>query len=453
MMHRMTMAEMAAAVAAKTISPRELWQAHQEQIQRVNPAVNAFVKVFDQPAPGDVPGPLAGVPVTVKDSLDMAGEATACGSKLRAQHRAAADATTVARLRAAGATIIGRTNTPEFLANYETDNHLTGRTNNPWNLDRVPGGSSGGEAAAIAACCSAGGLGTDGGGSIRWPAHCCGIVGLKPTPGRVPGTGHYPSIGHPGGLLGVVGPMARTVGDTRLLFEVVAGYDSQDPFSAPVELRPLASCDRVGVMESWPGTPVQPAVRKAVQEASRLLAALGLECEEFVPEGIERAPNIWSFFFTELPAQFTAQLIGGRENDTHWTGTEFLLPALQKPAPASREVVEKLSLRDAMRARILRYMERVPVLLWPTAGVEAFEHRQRRYTTEAKEIGQFQAILPLVAVNLLGLPALSLPILLSESGMPISVQLIGRPWEEERLLALGQRIEEARGRFPLAPLA
>jgi len=453
MIQRMTMAEMAAAIQARTLSPQELWQAHQEQIQRLNPQVNAFVKVFPD-LPSAVPqGPLAGIPVTVKDSLDMAGEATACGSRLRAQHRAATDATTVARLRAAGAVIIGRTNTPEFLANYETDNHLTGRTNNPWNLERVPGGSSGGEAAAIAACMSAGGLGSDGGGSIRWPAHCCGIAGLKPTPGRIPGTGHYPQMLHPGGLLGVVGPMARTVADVRLLFEAVAGYDSQDPFSAPVPVRPLPPCDRVGVMEAWPGVPVQPSVRRAVQEAARLLASLGVECEEFTPDGLERAPNIWSFFFSELPAQFTAQLIGGREEDTHWTGTEFLLPALEKPAPSSREVVEKLSLRDAMRARILRHMERVPVLLWPAAGIEAFAHRERRYFTEGPQIGQFQAILPLTAINLLGLPALALPSLVWDCRLPVGVQLIGRPWEEERLLALGQHLEEARGRFPLAPLA
>lgn len=451
MLHRLTMAEMLAGLSAKQFSARELWQAHHEQIRRVNPLVNAFVKVIDEATPHQ--GPLAGIPVTIKDSLDMAGEATACGSRLRAQHRAGADATTVARLRAAGAQIIGRTNTPEFLANYETDNHLTGRTNNPWNLERVPGGSSGGEAAAIASCMSAGGLGSDGGGSIRWPAHCCGIAGLKPTPGRIPGTGHYPQMLHPGGLLGVVGPMARTVADVRLLFEVVAGYDSQDPFSAPVPLRPMASCERVGVMEAWPGVPVQPAVRQAVQDAARLIASLGIDCEEFTPDGLERAPNVWSFFFSELPAQFTAQLIGGREEDTHWTGTEFLLPALERPLPASRDVVEKLALRDSMRARLLRAMERVPVLLWPTAGIEAFPHRQRRYATEDKEIGQFQAILPLVTVNLLGLPALTLPMRLSDSGMPVGVQLVGRPWEEERLLALGQRLEEARGRFPLAALA
>jgi Asp-tRNA(Asn)/Glu-tRNA(Gln) amidotransferase A subunit family amidase len=220
-------------------------------------------------------------------------------------------------------------------------------------------------------------------------------------------------------------------------------------------MRDLGLPDRVGVMEAWPGVPVQPAVRAAVRDCVRHLKAIGIECEEYNADGIEKAPNVWSFFFSELPAQFTAQLIGGREDDTHWTGTEFLLQALEKPAPSSRDVVEKFALRDAMRARVLRYMEKVPVLLWPAAGIEAFPHQERRYKTEGKDIGQFQAILPLTAVNLLGLPALALPILLTDSdnGMPIGVQLVGRPWEEERLLALGMAIEQARGAFPLSPLA
>jgi len=455
MIHQLTMTEMVAAIRAKQLSARELWDAHQAQIERVNGRVNSFTRVFPDFVQNEPKGPLAGIPVTVKDSLDVAGEPTACGSKLRALHRAHADAAVVTRLRAAGAHIIGKTNVPEFLANYETDNHLVGRTNNPWNLERVPGGSSGGEAAAIAACMSAGGVGSDGGGSIRWPAHCCGLAGLKPTPGRISGVGHYPGIGYPGGLLGVVGPLARTVADVKLLFDVLAGYDSQDPFSAPVELRELGLPERVGVMESWPGVPVQAAVRTAVRECVRHLGTLGIPCEEYAAEGIEKAPNIWSFFFTELPAQFTAQLIGGREEDTHWTGTEFLMQALERPTPTSRDVVERFALRDAMRARILRYMERVPVLLWPAAGIEAFPHRARRYATEGKEIGQFQAILPLTAVNLLGLPALALPILLTDSdnGMPVGVQLVGRPWEEERLLALGAAIEQARGAFPLSPMA
>src|SRR5215210_5363902 len=232
---------MASMVRDRTVSPVELVDAHLRQIEKLNPQLNAFVVITADRARedarsaeaavmrGDRLGPLHGVPVTVKDSFDLAGQPTLCGSKFRIGHRADRDSTAAARMRGAGAIVLGKTNCPEFLNNYETDNFITGRTNNPWNLDLTPGGSSGGESAAIAAFCSAGGIGSDGGGSIRIPAHCCGIAGLKPTPGRVSAAGHFPEISHTGGLLGVAGPMARTVEEVRILFEVLAGFDSADP--------------------------------------------------------------------------------------------------------------------------------------------------------------------------------------------------------------------------------
>src|SRR6266568_336883 len=232
MSHRSSLCQMAAKLRDRAISPVDLVEAHLRQIEQLDPKLNAFVIVRAEQARdearlaeaaiqrGDRLGPLHGVPVTVKDSFDLADYPTLCGSKFRIGHRAAQDATAVARLRAAGAIVLGKTNCPEFLWNYETDNYTTGRTNNPWDLERTPGGSSGGESAAIAAFCSAGGIGSDGGGSIRIPAHFCGIAGLKPTPGRVSAAGHFPVIAHPGGLLGVAGPMARRAQDVRLLFSV-----------------------------------------------------------------------------------------------------------------------------------------------------------------------------------------------------------------------------------------
>ena len=260
---------MASMVRNRVISPVELLEAHLTQIAAQNPRINAFVAVLEDDARaaaraaedavmrGESLGLLHGVPVTVKDSFDIADLPTLCGSRFRLGHKAARDATAVARLRAAGAIILGKTNTPEFLSTFETDNFITGRTNNPWNLERTPGGSSGGEAAAIASYCSAGGIGSDGGGSIRIPAHFCGIAGLKPTPGRIPATGHFPVMNHPTGLLAVAGPMARTAEDLRLMFAALAGYDSQDPFSAPVPLRPPGEHRlRVGVFEQFYGVPV-----------------------------------------------------------------------------------------------------------------------------------------------------------------------------------------------------
>jgi Asp-tRNA(Asn)/Glu-tRNA(Gln) amidotransferase A subunit family amidase len=258
MPHRLALEQMADEIRRNRLACRELVEAHLRQIERHNPKLNAFVEIFAEEA--------------------------------RAAARAADDATAVARLRQAGAILLGKTNCPEFLANYETDNHITGRTNNPWDLARTSGGSSGGEAALIAARCSAGGLGSDGGGSIRIPAHFCGIAGLKPTPGRVSAAGHFPLINHPGGLLGVGGPMARTAADVRLLFEETAGYDPDDPFSAPVPLRrPNLAGLRIGLLEQLHGVPVQAAVRSAVQQIAVLLERLGFPLEPFQPRGLERA--------------------------------------------------------------------------------------------------------------------------------------------------------------------
>jgi Asp-tRNA(Asn)/Glu-tRNA(Gln) amidotransferase A subunit family amidase len=460
MLNRLTLTQMAAEVRSGRASSRETVEAHLAHIERYNPRINAFVSVYAEEALAAAEaadearlhrrelGPLHGVPVTIKDSFDIAGRPTYCGSKLRLDHRAAADSTSVARLRAAGAIVLGKTNCPEFLYNYETDNYIAGRTNNPWDESRTSGGSSGGEAAAIASFCSPGGMGSDGGGSIRAPAHFCGIAGLKPTPGRVPATGHFPLIAHPGGLLGVGGPMARTAEDVRLLFEIAAGHDDQDPFSAPVPLRrPSLAGLRIGLMERFNGVPVQPAIQAAVDAAARALAGLGFAVEPFAPRGIERASSLWWFFFGEVAAPFIKQMIAGRESDIHWTGRELVSIALEKSAPTFEQVIENLAARDAMRAALLRQMRDVPVLLLPPCGVAAFPHRTRKWQTGEKEIGLFEAMAPLTFVNLLGLPALTIPFGRTEEGLPVGIQLVAAPYGEELLLELAVRLEEARGPF------
>ena len=237
---------MAQQIRTKKISPVELAEAHLAKIERLNPKLNAFVqvdadRVRQQARDAEAAvmsrkplGPLHGVPISIKSSIEVAGLRCEAGTRLRAGFVAAHDAPLVARLRNAGAIILGTTNTPELLMAWETDNVLHARTNSPWDLDRTPGGSSGGEAAAIAAGMSAAGVGSDGGGSIRVPAHFSGICGLKPTPGRIPSTGHYPPSGGPFALLGVVGPMARTVADLKAMFEVMQGPDDGDSCAAPV---------------------------------------------------------------------------------------------------------------------------------------------------------------------------------------------------------------------------
>lgn len=460
MPHRLTLTEMAALIRQRKLSPVELVDAHLDQIEKDNPSINAFVMQFPSEARAaarqaerDPPaGALHGIPVTIKDSFDMRDLPTLCGSRFRLEHRARADATVVERIRDAGGIILGKTNCPEFLASWETDNYITGRTNNPWDLDRTPGGSSGGEAAAIAAFFAAGGVGSDGGGSIRVPAHFCGICGLKPTPGRVPATGHFPEISHPGGLLGVAGPMARTVNDVRLLFETLAGYDSADPFSAPAPIRntpPFTGC--IGVMEQFLDGPVDENMREAVRKAAKLLAGARLEVDGFRPACLERARDIWWFFFGELSAPFTRELLHGRESDAHWTSTELLGMTHLAPPITGRQVVEQLGLRDRMRAVLFKQMERFPVLLMPVCAVPAFRHRERHWDVDGQALGLLDIMSPATPWNALGMPGLVVPMHVTPEGLPVGVQLVAKPYEEELLLQIGAILEAARGPFAAPP--
>ena len=339
---------MVTMVRDRAISPVELVEAHLRRIGERNPSINAFVSVFAEHARaearqreaaimrGEPVGLLHGVPLTVKDSFDIAGQPTLAGCRFREGHRSSHDAAAVARLRAEGAILLGRTNTPELLASYETDNFLTGRTNNPWDLNRTPGGSSGGEAAAIAAYCSPGGIASDGGGSIRVPAHFCGIAGFKPTPGRIPTTGHYPALGYPGGLTTVAGPIARTAQDLRLLFSALASFDAQDPFSTPVPLSaPAPQPIRIGVWERFYHVPVHTAIRAVVQKAAAMLAGLRLSVDSFQPAGLERAPNVWGFLFSQWPQVAARKMFEGREDELHWT----LRESLTQDQPTAEQVL------------------------------------------------------------------------------------------------------------------
>jgi len=455
--------EIAAQIRRKVVSPVEVARAHIERIERLNPTLNAFVDYKSEAVLAqaraaekailrrdkDELGPLHGVPLSIKSSIDVAGHLCEAGTRLRAGHIAAEDAPLVARLRSAGAVILGVTNTPELLMAWETDNLLHGRTNNPWDVTRTAGGSSGGEAAAIAAGLSAGGVGSDGGGSIREPAHFCGICGLKPTPGRIPSTGHFPKAGGPFALIGVVGPMARTVEDLRALFEVMVGWDDGDPCSAPVAVRELhekvVEAIPIGFFADDGRTPVTEETRSAVEHAAFTLLNCGFHVERFRPDGLEEARQLWWEFFGTAGGMILGPMLRGHESELSPLLREFQAWTCAAPAHTGESLLAAWLGRDAVREKILVQMRKCPVLICPTAAIPAFRHGEREWQVEGKTVKYLDAWSYCEWFNLLGFPAAVVPMGYSEQGLPIGVQIVGRPWEEEVVLAVAAKLEAERG--------
>ena len=460
--------QMAAGIRCGEINPTALIEAHLERIEKLNPKLNAFVHVDAQEVrrkakaaeaaveSGEELGPLHGVPLTIKSSIDVNGWPCTCGSRLRADYVAGSDAPLVSRLRGAGAILLGNTNTPELLMAYETDNVLSGRTNNPWDFNRTPGGSSGGEAAAIAARCSAGGVGSDGGGSVRVPAHFSGICGLKPTPGRIPATGHFPESAGPFALLGVVGPMARTVEDVKLLFEVMAGPDDGDPMAAPVLLRKPRPEEvrhlHIGFFEEDGRIPVTKETRAAVRMAAAALRDAGHAVEEFVPPELEKIRSIWWNLFGRAGQVALGPLCQGRESELSPILREFIGIVSAEPRLTTEEFMSTLLERDAVRARFLRHMQKYPVLICPVCAVPAFVHGEREWKIDGCTVGYLDAMSCCQWFNALGNPAAVVPVGRSPEGLPIGVQVVGRPFEEELVLAVAQEIESRCGMIGEPPL-
>jgi Asp-tRNA(Asn)/Glu-tRNA(Gln) amidotransferase A subunit family amidase len=454
---RLTATEMARAVREKRASPVAIVEAHLDQIAKLNPRLNAFVTVDEDGARaqarrievtierGESVGPLAGVPVTIKSSIDVAGWRCAAGSRLRADYIAAADAPLVARLKAAGAVVLGNTNTPEMLMAYETDNLLQGRTNNPWDLDRTPGGSSGGESAAVAAGCSAAGVGSDGGGSVRVPAHYTGICALKPTPGRIPATGHFPASAGPFAQIGVVGPMARTVADLALMFEAMAGPDAGDPSAAPVPLRrwedAAVRAVPIGFFEEGGRTPGTPATRSAVRAAAETMRRAGFEVQPFRPANLDHMRELWWDIFGRAGGFVLKPFIKGREADLSPLLREFMSIVAADPPLTLERLIETMIERDRIRAELLSEMERFPVLLCPVCAVPAFHHGERAWNVDGQTVKYLDAMSYTQWWNIMGNPAAVVPVGRSPEGLPIGVQVVGRPWEEELVLRVAGEVE------------
>ena len=446
---------------SRKISTVELAEAHLRQIERLNPALNVFADFdadrvracahrLDQQQ--SKRGPLHGLPVTVKSSIATAGYRCEIGSLLHQGEIPAQDAEVVARLRAAGALILGTTNCPEFLMAYETANRLHGRTRNPWNLEYTPGGSSGGEASAIAAGLSAAGLGSDSGGSVRVPAHFTGICSLKPTPGRIPGRGHLPPCVGPFQIIGALGPMARTMADVTLLFRTLSGHDRKDPASSPVALRAPGLNElrtkTIGFFEDDGLIPVTPETRAAVNAAASALRQAGFRVEPFAPRTLEPLRKQWWKFFVQCGAMFYAPTIHGREDLLSPLFKQFLEFSDAVPPLTATDLLNAWADLDLLRAETLQAMGDYPVLLCPVASIPAFRHDERSWIVDGQPVDYLDVMRYTQWFNALAAPAAVVPVGTSPMGLPIGVQLIARPFEDETALGIAAVLDAAFGYQP-----
>jgi amidase len=448
---------------SRGISVLELAEAHIRQIERLNPKLNAFAdfdpervrvraRMHDGWAGTRSRRPLFGLPVTVKSSIATRGLRCEIGSLLHKGDVPRADALAVARLRAAGALILGTTNCPEFLMAYETANLLHGRTSNPWDLDRSPGGSSGGESAAIAAGMSAAGLGSDSGGSVRQPAHFTGICSLKPTPGRIPSRGHLPPCVGPFSILGAIGPMARTIADVSLLFRILSGQDPTEPGSPPLDhqhpkLDELRS-NRIGFFEDDELAPVTPETRTAVNAAAIALRDAGFRVEPFRPQTLELLRKLWTTFFVQCGAMFYAPAIRGKEHQLSPIFTEFLSIAASAPPLTASQMLDAWAQLDVLRGRTLAEMSKYPVLLCPVASIPAFRHGERTWNIEGRSVDYLDAMRHTQWFNVLAAPAAVVSVGRSSEGLPIGVQIVARPYQDETALGIAAIVDAAFGYHP-----
>jgi amidase len=448
--------ELASAIRSKNLSSRAIVEAHLEQIAKVNPKLNAIVQLTADSARkeadeadaallrGDVKGPLHGVPVTIKDTLETTGVICTGGTKGRANFVPKADATAVARLRAAGAIILGKTNVPELAGALETDNLVYGRTNNPYDLSRTPGGSSGGEAAIVAACGSPLGLGTDAGGSIRVPAHFCGLAAIKPTSGRVPRTGQFPMPMGARNAVFHVSLIARKVEDLALALPVIAGPDFRDhtivgmplldPKAVTLSGLKLAYFDDDGA--SMPTKEISAAVR----DSAKAFMDAGVKVEENRTPDAAKAATVYFDMSRGDGGAGTRAFLKS-------IGSDPISPLFEKAltfavAPAMANTTEALAAFvrwDLFRNSMLRFMENYDAVLSAVAPFPALPHGTTFEEQNRRGLGYAQMY------NLTGWPTATVRVGTSPEGLPLGVQIAARPWREDVALALVQHLEQTFG--------
>jgi amidase len=444
--------ELAAAIRGRKLSAVEALEAHLVQIERHNGTLNAVV-IMDAEAArkraeaadaalarGEILGPLHGVPHTLKDAHATAGMASTVGFPPFASHVAGQDGTIAARLKAAGAILVGKTNAAMLLGDYQSSNPLFGRTSNPWNTGRTPGGSSGGAAAALAAGMTPFEIGTDMAASIRVPAHFCGVFGLKPTENRVSLHGGFPdpqSLPRSVRLMSCIGPMARTVDDLALLYGIIAGPDGHDTDVKPIPVEPMQEIQqrglRVAYAPTFAGIPVAKDIRKAAEELSRRLEGEGAIVEE------ARLPDIDIGGDLESAGDLIGMMLGAVQEDGP--------PALLK------RYFEALHRRDRSILAWERFFDNWDALLCPAAMVTAFAHCEpgTLLDVDGKPADYWTVSAHGTPFNYSGHPAIVVPCGFDHGGLPIGLQLVGRLWDEARLLGIARAVSQLTGGFRAPP--
>jgi len=448
--------ELAAAIRTRRISSREATRAVLDRLAAVNPALNAVtVLLADQALAaadradaavrrGEALGPLHGVPVTIKENVDQEGAATANGVPAFKDLMATTDSPPVANWKRAGAVIVGRTNTPAFSLRWDTDNELRGRTFNPWSRRHTPGGSSGGAAASLAAGIAPLAHGNDLGGSIRYPAYCCGVAGIRPMLGRVPSYNQTAADERPPGtqLMSVQGPLARRVRDMRLGLAAMSARDPRDPWWAPAPLlgEPVARPVRVALTIDPAKGGVRADVAAAVREAGNALANAGYAVEEIEPPDVEGVAATWATICVNEMRHVTQPWI-----------RKYGGAAINRSLDLTLAAVPDVGLDGYMKALALRakhirdwtlFMERYPLVVGPVSTEPPFEIGFDTTSAERHaEVTRAQRLL--VAVNLLGFPAVSVPTGVA-GGLPLGVQVIGARYREDLCLDAAEAIEAQR---------
>jgi amidase len=450
-----------AMLAAREVSSTELTRAFYDRIDKVNPRLNAIVTRCEERALKEAAEsdrrlssksgvrPLEGLPITIKDSISTEGIRSTDGMKILEHNVPERDAPTVARYRQAGAVIIGKTNIPEMAMDYDCENPVFGATNNPWNLSRVPGGSSGGEAAALAAGFCGLGLGSDYGGSIRVPAHFSGVVGLKPTWGTIPGAGHLfgpfdPFVPAPPPIVSMatIGPMARYVDDLTLAYNILRGPHPSSPYTVPSnEARPQkvdVKKLRCAIFTDGGGVPVSSDIRVAVELTGRALQKAGIEVEEATPP-IQRGAELWQLYATADGGQLLNQAMGDKINRSRPRLQQFLFEP--QPGKSAAEFFGIAIQRDLFRSELAHFMERYPIIIGAPFCVTAFEHGAMEVDIDGSKCPLLEANWPALWVNCAALPAAVVPATVDNDGLPIGVQVVGRAFEEETVLAVARTLE------------